>query len=977
MKKFITLLAFMGGSLFAANTSLTAGSGSATFANTSPWTTQSQFFIQARIHGSWNCSTSQNIYNTHAFYIQIQSGCSIVFKSWFDTGGSGSVGVNVSAGTDVIISACRDATTTDTLYIWLTNTQTGASLGNESTPMTPGSANDGGQAFTVGGLSAGSLAYVRTYTSCPSGYATTAPVPGNTYNGNQDDWELESNGTDQTGSVNLTMSGATYAATPLYSPAAVINPWPTISSFAIPSGGSGLITMNGSSSFTASDNATLSYAWSQLSGPGTGTITNATSANSTFSTSVDTTFCASSTPSDYVIQLIVTSTDGTTATTVTQDVGAVIKNTDGSVKTCESAIQDKILGKLVPIGAMPWPYFDLAEYSTAQSILNAALASGATPTLGSQLSGTVTVTQSPVCLTGTGTHFTTEMTLDDNYIVTWNSSDGSGTGRMVINIDQINSDTNACDTGVNSYQMPSGDVTNVNIYNAPATTSTFELTWWQQNQFNYMWNFYGLDIAGYRMFFRTGLNIFLTQARSIADLWWQWALDHGYSFAYQPRDMSIVGQFFRAADGESGRYPGLYAELSYLINNLGYLPPACPNCDTRESGYTEWGIADGAMLDPDSTRHSQYCSWLQTDVPLWVGQQTAEGYWPENVFQGNQGYEYAALNWPGSPTGSNLVYGASPWRMNILMGSLEASYYALNNPSDSTCYAASTAATILPAIANGVNFEYTYGRDTNVSDGVGAYKGITYDAQYQGNAQLGCSQTGPSCNGTVSVNSGSTSLVGVSTNLNTVSGGAGFIGFQHSTAGGNSIYKITSCSSDTACTISPSYGSFGESGNLSGANWYWAPAYTGCPANAYATYCPNGDRNLTRLAIGPAAWMYEQTGNSTYSTIAYFWAASSFGGPAVGPNANARVGSIDSTDACGGPMCDGFITEVISSLPNCGVSPCTVGGDPYGASWKDFSEAFGAPDADEFAAVLLQSATPATGGVSPAGMVNAAGVIKH
>ena len=137
----------------------------------------------------------------------------------------------------------------------------------------------------------------------------------------------------------------------------------------------------------------------------------------------------------------------------------------------------------------------------------------------------------------------------------------------------------ACGSGKNAYLMPGPDSNGLNF-----------LAWLNGNP-STIWNYYDVGIALYRLYYRTGNNVFQTQARQFADIHWQWMLDHGYNFPY-PRAASMVSQFFRALDGHSERLPGLYVEISNLVR-LFADPSGSPNIDNREAGYTfgTWPLA--------------------------------------------------------------------------------------------------------------------------------------------------------------------------------------------------------------------------------------------------------------------------------------------------------------------------------------------------------------------------------------------------
>ena len=129
------------------------------------------------------------------------------------------------------------------------------------------------------------------------------------------------------------------------------------------------------------------------------------------------------------------------------------------------------------------------------------------------------------------------------------------------------------------------------------------------------WNYYDVAIGLYRLYYRTGNATYQTQARAYADIQWQWVIDHGYR-SVSPRAASMISQFFRALDGHSERFPGLYNEITTLVR-LWADPSASPNIDNREARIYAVGHGAGAKTDTDPTRHAQYCSWLSTYTTKW------------------------------------------------------------------------------------------------------------------------------------------------------------------------------------------------------------------------------------------------------------------------------------------------------------------------------------------------------------------------
>src|SRR5262249_21214934 len=274
----------------------------------------------------------------------------------------------------------------------------------------------------------------------------------------------------------------------------------------------------------------------------------------------------------------------------------------------------------------------------------------------------------PVGLIGTGTHFTTDLTVGQVVVVAWDSVDGPGTGRYMDFVAAIHDDTHA----TLGYYYWLGPVPAAAVlYLAPAEGGHFFRSWWGYGGYQPTnWNFYDLFLAIYRLYYRTGDTTYLNYARQLADLWWQWSLDHGFEGQY-PRNAALAGQFARAVDGHPERFPGLYQQVYSLVELVHFDSPG-PGFDAREAGYTHWGVALGAELDSDAVRHAQYCSWLNTITPAWISYQNSQGYWSEDTYSGNAGYPY-------------LPPGTSPWRMDIAVHGLQATYSALADTTARGC----------------------------------------------------------------------------------------------------------------------------------------------------------------------------------------------------------------------------------------------------------------------------------------------------
>ena len=705
----LSLLVLLFGGAAQASQSLSAGSGSGVIPNSAPFTNLTSFRIEFRVHGPWSAATMQLIYGSNSFSVRTLYG-GFTLTSWQD--GSSVCTVSPAAGADVTIRLQRLSSVQLTAEAF--DNQTGANLGSNLCSIpTSGTPNDGGSNFAAGAFG-GDISYIRAF------QATVAlgTPPGNTScAGDLLDFEFEGNGNDCSGrGLNMTMAGAAYTTTPVLSPVARFNVWPTLSTAR-----AGTSLQLAGSSFTSNDDASISYFWQQLSGPMTGAFSSRAAASSTFTAPLAGT---------YTIQLSVCESTGQCAAPSLTTAGAVSTDSNAVVVTGLTPTMDNLLGPIVIANATanPWPYGDLAEIAVGTNIATTALTS--TPQLGTQLPGTVSWTPGNVITTTSDLR--TPLSGQSYIAIAWDSVDGPGTGRILCPILSVSATQVTCQvnmfepagSGKNAYLMPGLD----------ANGLTFQA--WLNGNPPTIWNYYDVGIALYRLYYRTGNNVFLSQARQFADIQWQWMLDHGYNFPYA-RAASMVSQFFRALDGHSERFPGLYNEITNLVRLFGD-PTTSPAIDNRETAYTHWDVALGAKTDGDPTRHAQYCAWLNTYVTTWNSVQSADGSWGENEYALNPSYVSAPRAF--SPP---FLYEGAPWREAINLKAMEAAYESLNDTGSQGCNNASLAASTLAAIKKAEAWVVNYGRDS-----------VDRGDFYEVNSQSSDQQTVYNPPGTVAINVG-------------------------------------------------------------------------------------------------------------------------------------------------------------------------------------------------------------------------------
>lgn len=611
-------------------------------------------------------------------------------------------------------------------------------------------------------------------------------------------------------------------------------------------------------------------------------------------------------------------------------------DSNGWIVTGLPAPQNSLLGPLIPHGNSPWLFGDLAETAVANNMAPAALAEA--PALGAALPGTVSWTGGSVITTTADLRG--PLTGKAWVAFAWNSIDGPGTGRALCPISSVSATSITCSenmfepasSGVTAYLLP------------PPDSHGWDFNSWAAESPSVTWNYYDVCIGLYRLYYRTGITTYQTQARAYADITWQWTLDHGYRFV-SPRAASMISQYYRALDGHSERFPGLYNWMVTIVR-LWADPSASPAIDNREAGYALWDVALGAKTDPDTTRHAQYCSWLSQYTTTWNTVQSADGGWGEFEYALNPSYVSA----PAAFT-APFVYEGAPWRIAINIKAMQAAYESLSDTSAQGCNNPTLAASTLATIKKAVTWQNAYGRDTR-------NRGIFYELASQSNDQA----TVYPAAGTVSISVGSATLTGSGTNWQTAGycDGTHFIGLNAP----RTVYKIASCSSNTAATLSVPFGLYGESSNVSGSAIATAPAASALCGGSLAAWCYNGsgDRNLTRTMCGDMGWVYGITLDAAYKAMTDECLSATLGGPTSGLTTAANIGSF--VLPCSGPACDGLVNDTVAAAANCDTqpAPCVYGSYLYSNLGKNFGEAFGAPGIDN---ALAWSALPPSGPAPP------------
>jgi hypothetical protein len=874
-----------------------------------------------------------------------------VIRSWKDGSQACTASLN-GTYSDIIFRVQRiDATNLLTAEVWKSADGSGYVAANctLSNPNAGGVPTDGGNSFSVGTTLA-NIAYIREYST------TVAPgtPPSNNFDGDILDYEFEGNGNDSSGHAqNLTMSGTTYGATPIYAPAPLFGVYGQPRSF---EAGRGSLQLN-SSSFTSTDLATLSNFWTQISGPAIGNFSSRTSSNPTFSAPVAGT---------YRLQLTVTDSTGSSGVTAV-DFGAVAADAGHQVinyilDSTTTSKMDVVLGPLTRWGTSPWPWYDLTEMASADSLGPYQLTGPPTPT---SVSGTFALAGSSgnATVVGTGTTFTS-MGWTPGITTFVIGLPGASTpdglpGALVARLGSITDDTHvSLDGNMAPVPVPMAGVT---LSTVPSGSYDY---WGLSAQPFSSWNFYDCVLGHYREWRRSGLEIYHQYATALADWWYHYGLNHGYRIPF-PKSAGLDGLILRAIDGKPAYWDGILYFLRYPIGwtyqfTQGPVAPGS-TIEPRESGYALRAAALVARLHPSSTVRTEFCGYVANAVVnVWPNVQDDLGNFEEDVYAGNQSYPYKAYNGH---------FGSSPWRATLALLGLQAAYEALADTSG--CNNPTAAATALTTITKFTVFVHDYG--------TGSSRGQLYSVGYETLGQeplagAGGNAATPNTTGTLSITNGSNIVTGTGTNFMTVFWGVtGATGATQATRFGNpvtrptkyigipgnclKVFEVASVQSNTQITLTTNVNCPTQTNITHGVpayNWVatWEADNDCSPAlSAYCEGGPTGSRDLTHDIHAAYMWLYKRTSNITYRNWAEDSLGADYGGPDTGP------GPYSPSDVWTSPLSDGGHGNFWDALPTCGTAPCSAaGGGPTINFGKSFGMSAGAGNAPN--AIALYMGTP-------------------
>lgn len=368
-------------------------------------------------------------------------------------------------------------------------------------------------------------------------------------------------------------------------------------------------------SFSLNGTSSLTYAWSQIAGSHTATFSSTTAAAP---------FVIAPARDSYTFQLVPTDTSSQTSTCSVKD-GAVRADANGVVDT-ENPQINALLGSIVIPAANQWAYFEHAM-RVAESYEVPNLATYYTiPAAGP---GTITVTNSSATVTGSSTTFlatfcggsagaaTTGAALVVRYLVS-----------AVVHYRWMNVSSCASNTSLTLAQawnvmgnLPTQSAGLAYNYDNDCGSCGGQSVWINNSKAP---NFYDAVIAFYSDYFRTGIDTYLTAARTLADNFWLYRMDQGNNFfpgdagfgdngELFPRNWSLAGIILRALDGQSAYWSGIEQVATYAYGQMsGHLPwaengwDAGIGSDARETAYSIKAIADVIRFDPNATNAAAF-----------------------------------------------------------------------------------------------------------------------------------------------------------------------------------------------------------------------------------------------------------------------------------------------------------------------------------------------------------------------------------
>ena len=516
--------------------------------------------------------------------------------------------------TDVLVRVQRDVA--NTRYTMEVCDTTGGNC-QSATAVITGYGGASWVGITMRVAAGGNVGFLRWFSSVvPIG--TQIPAVGVV--GDLGDWEFDGNLLDSSGhGLNLSGGSVSYVATPVYPPAC--NPG-TQRSFR-----AGRPTqLDGSGSYPLNGGTFLSYVWQLTSGPAGLSWSSHGTARPQIRGLVF---------GSYVFQLTVTDSSNQSSVCTIKD-GAVATDSNDIVITNNSAV-DTLLGPMVRWGANPWPWYDNRHKAAADTQI-AEMDVQFPAWWDTPGPGTVSVTKgsSSQTVVGSGTTFTTTFCKgpsdpthhQDGYpvISIWYPLNG-GTGHSIAHVQSCTDDTHL--------------TTDYGWGGSPGMGYTYAA----DNYYSSIWgfgstgtpaNYYDNVAAYYALYYRSGIDDYLSAARTFADRWWENPMvNQGYAspgYGFGGRSSSIMGLVLRALDGRSEMWTGLRQLWTNYMGALAGPDVEYGLWDTREMAYHLAVVSYCALFDPDTTTggyRSRCKTAIVNSFPATWTPDIRDGIWPQ------------------------------------------------------------------------------------------------------------------------------------------------------------------------------------------------------------------------------------------------------------------------------------------------------------------------------------------------------------
>lgn len=422
------------------------------------------------------------------------------------------------------------------------------------------------------------------------------------------------------------------------------------------------------------DPGSATYFWQQLTGPSALAWSSRTSAITSVSGAINTTYASAA----YTLQLTVTDSLSN-KTTCNAVYGAVATDSSDRVILPDSRLQT-IMGQPTRWGASIYPYMDERLLDWWEQRLVGTWNTTLARPWETALPGTISRSADGATITGTGTNFQVDFcggdTTPDNQFVIWYGS--APVLRRALVISSCNSATSITISNGGSREKIEGPGI-VSGLSYSVNTEAATGAWLNALSGTLSAPYYDIGLRMYQFGLRSGIPNVMTWARNVVDAYWaQPAIGQAQSCYVTvelgcgpPRYFAMLGIVVRAidddlvggVDGASYKWDGLAGYLAYLkAYRVLFGFGSVVSGDLREDGYTLMQVALGARYLP--SRLSAAKTDAQAELPgyfdKWVGWAQTTGtekHWV-NYVSGNSPWNGGAAGTVSLINGSTTVTGS-------------------------------------------------------------------------------------------------------------------------------------------------------------------------------------------------------------------------------------------------------------------------------------------------------------------------------